>query len=384
MSTQREMIIGYDAKRAVRNMTGLGNYSRFVIDSMTAAYPANQYLLYTPRFTPNPRLEPLLARPCVELRLPATAFGRGFGSLWRSGIGIVEQLRNDNVTLYHGLSNELPLNIRRSGIPSVVTIHDVIYRRVPRDYTPIDRFLYDRKYGTSARNAIRVIAISECTRRDLITDYGIPEEKIDVIYQGCDDVFLNPVSPETLQQVKSKYSLPERFIAAVGTVQSRKNQLLAAMALAELPSDVKLVIVGRPLRGYDEVIKKHLAENGISDRVIWIQGASMTELAAIYTLATISSYPSRYEGFGIPVIESINCGTPVIAATGSCLEEAGGPGAVYVDPDRVDQFIDCARQLLDDSDLRRDMIARGRSYVARFNNADFARLTLQTYLKALH
>ncbi len=383
MSTQREMIIGYDAKRAVRNMTGLGNYSRFVIDSMTGAYPADHYLLYTPRLAPNPRLEPLLARPCVELRLPATAFGRKFGSLWRSGLGLVGQLRDDRVTLYHGLSNELPLNIRQSGIPSVVTIHDLIYRRVPRDYAAIDRYLYDRKYGASARNATRVIAISECTRRDLITDYGIPEEKIDVIYQGCDDIFLAPVDPATIQAVKTKYSLPERFIAAVGTVQSRKNQLLAAKALAELPPDVKLVIVGRPLRGYDVTIKKHLAEKGISDRVIWIQGATMAELAAIYTLATLSSYPSRYEGFGIPIIESINCGTPVIAATGSCLEEAGGPGALYVDPDRVDQFIDCARQLLDDSDLRRDMVSRGRAHVARFNNADFARLTRLTYLKAL-
>lgn len=377
------MKIGFDAKRAVRNMTGLGNYSRFVIAAMEAEYPDNDYLLYTPKLTANPRLEPLLGHRGVEVKTPATAFGRKFGSLWRSGCGLTRQLADDGVELYHGLSNELPMNIAKSGIPSVVTIHDVIYRRVPRDYTAIDRYLYDRKYGASARNATRVIAISECTRRDLIADYGIPEEKIDVIYQGCAEVFLRPVADELKERVRLKYAMPERFIAAVGTVQSRKNQLLAAKALTALPDDVKLVIVGRSVKGYGDEIKRYLADKRIEHRAIWIEGATMEELAAIYSLATLSSYPSRYEGFGIPVIESINCGTPVIAATGSCLEEAGGPGALYVDPDSVDQFVDAARALLNDSGLRSAMVADGRDYVARFNNADFARQTMATYLKAL-
>lgn len=377
------MIIGYDAKRAVSNMTGLGNYSRFVIDSMSREYPDNEYRLYAPKLKENPRLTPLLGRGDVRLCLPECGAGKRLGSLWRSGWGLTEQLRRDKVALYHGLSNELPLNIRKSGAASVVTIHDLIYRRVPEDYTAIDRKLYDYKYGSSARNATRVIAISERTRADLISDYDIDPDKIDVIYQGCDDVFTSPISMADLLAVKEKFDLPERFIAGVGTVQSRKNQLLTVKALRGLPDDVKLVIVGRRIKDYARKIDDYVASSGLGERVIWVSGASLKELAAIYTLATISSYPSRYEGFGIPVIESINCGTPVIAATGSCLEEAGGPGALYVDPDDVDQFVSCANNLLDDTALCDKMTAAGREYVKRFNNADFARLTMASYQRAL-
>ena len=151
------LIIGYDGKRAVSNNTGLGNYSRYVIDTLSIGFPRNTYRLYSPKLRENPRLEPLLSRANVELVGPATAIGKRFSSLWRS-VGITNQLSSDDVSLYHGLSNELPLNIGSAAFPSVVTIHDLIYRRVPEDYKPVDRALYDYKYSRSAKNATRVIA----------------------------------------------------------------------------------------------------------------------------------------------------------------------------------------------------------------------------------
>ena len=377
------LTIGYDAKRAVRNMTGLGNYSRFVIDVMSREYPQNEYLLYTPRMSDNPRLAPILERENVKVCLPQSWSGARLGSLWRSGMGITKQLRADGVALYHGLSNELPLNIASSGIPSVVTIHDVIYRRVLSDYKWIDRKLYDYKYGQSARNATRIIAISECTKADIVSDYGVDPDKIDVIYQGCSPIFKQTVEQQQIDSLTKKYGLPERYIAAVGTVQSRKNQLLTVKALRGLPSDVKVVIVGRRMADYAPKIDECIARYGLRDRVIWIDNLTFAELPALYAGAQFSSYPSRYEGFGIPVIESISVGTPVVAATGSCLEEAGGPGAIYVDPDDEEGMTECCLQLLEHQELRDKLVREGQAYIERFNDRDFGRLTMECYRKAI-
>ena len=167
-----ELKIGYDAKRAFCNNTGLGNYSRFVIEGIARENPQDSLLLYTPKTIGNPRIEPILALPNVEPRFPA---GPGFkGSLWRT-FGIPNHLRADKVDLYHGLSNELPLTIREAGVPSVLTMHDVIYRRLSGGYSLFDRVADDIKYGKSCRNATHIIAVSECTKRDVVELYGVSQ-----------------------------------------------------------------------------------------------------------------------------------------------------------------------------------------------------------------
>lgn len=376
------LTIGYDAKRAARNLTGLGNYSRYTIAAMSALYPRNRYLLYSPTPAYTPRLRPLLDQPGVELRYPQGALWRRMGALWRS-LELTPCLLEDGVNLYHGLSNELPLNISASGLPSVVTIHDVIWRRVPGDYSWADRRLYDFKYGRSARAATRVIAISERTKADVVNDFGVDPAKIDVIYQGIDPIFDQPATLEHKQAVQEKYSLPLRFILSVGTVQSRKNQLLAARALRTLPADVKLVIAGRRQSAYAREIDAYVARHGLSGRVMWLEGVPFDDLPALYALASVTAYPSRYEGFGLPVVESIACGTPVIAATGSCLEEAGGEGAVYVNPDDTDAFAAAAADIIESSYRRERMARLGRQHIRRFSARDFAQSTMATYMKAI-
>lgn len=379
---ENNLCIGFDGKRAACNLTGLGNYSRYTVQAMAVHYPSHKYLLYTPAVKCEDRLRPLLATGNVELRLPKSGFGKHFGSLWRT-YGIQGELGADNVAVYHGLSNELPLNIDRAGVASVVTIHDLIYRRVPADYKAIDRSLYDFKYRRSAQNATRVIAISECTRRDLISDYNIDPSKIDVIYQGCDPAFFSRVTDEQCRSLRARLGLPERYIACVGTVQSRKNQLLAVKALRGLPGDVVLAIAGGRDKAYGAEIDRYIASNGLSDRVKWLGPVSWPDLPVLYAAAVFSSYTSRYEGFGIPLVESLAAGTPLIAATGSCLEEAAGPGAVYVGPDDVDAYVEAARRLLDDSWLCRKMAEQGARYIRKFNTADFARKTMACYKKAI-
>lgn len=375
------LIIGYDAKRAALNTTGLGNYSRLVIDVMSAAYPGCQFRLYSPAAEVNSRLNPLIERGNVSLVTPAGPL-KAVRPLWRS-FGVASQAAADGVMLYHGLSNELPLNIRSSQLASVLTMHDVIYRRFPSDYRAADRALYDFKYGRSCRNATRIIAISECTRRDLTDIYGIDPQRIDVVYQGIDPVFAAAVGREQREKARTDYGLPERFILSVGTVSARKNQLLAVKALRGLPSDVKLAIVGRRTSAYAAEIDAYISSHGLADRVVWLTDVPFSRLPELYAAARLSSYTSRYEGFGLPVVESLSCGTPVIAATGSCLEEAGGKGALYVGPDDVDAYVDAARRLLDDNYLHGKLADAGRRHVRRFSLAEMARLTMATYRKAL-
>jgi glycosyltransferase involved in cell wall biosynthesis len=182
--------------------------------------------------------------------------------------------------------------------------------------------------------------------------------------------------------VMQKYGLPERYYVAVGTVQGRKNQLLAAQALPALPADVKLVIVGRRT-SYAKQIDEFAARNGVTDRIIWLESIPVTDIPAIYSGAVFSTYTSRYEGFGIPVIESLSCQTPVIAATGSCLEEAGGKGAIYVDPDNVEQYIESARLIIDNPFQRSKLVSAGLQHVKKFNKVNFARDTMKVYEKTL-
>ena len=145
--------------------------------------------------------------------------------------------------------------------------------------------------------------------------------------------------------VREKYRLPERYIISVGTVQPRKNQLLTVRALGKLPERVKLVIVGSMKGAYADKVRREIERLGLSDRVIHLSNVPFADLPALYACAEVSLYTSRYEGFGLPIVESLTVGTPVVACTGSCLEEAGGEGAVYVHPDDAVAYAEAPRDL---------------------------------------
>ncbi len=375
------MHIALDAKRAISNGTGLGNYSRLVIEALAAAEDTRLSLMSVPG-TDTRRIGATLLRDNVSLVCGSSATARHLHALWRT-YGITDDLRRQRPDVYHGLSNELPLNIAKAGIPAVVTVHDLIWRRFPSDYAAIDRRLYDLKYGRSARAATRVIAISEYTRRDIVSDFGVDPSKVDVIYQGCDPQF-SPAGEAEIARVRTVYGIgPQPYIIAVGTVQGRKNQLQAVRGLRALPPDIKLVIVGRRT-AYARDIDAYCATHpGLSERVLWLEDVPFADLPALYSGALMSTYTSFYEGFGIPLVESLRCGTPVIAATGSCLEEAGGDGALYIDPHSDEAWAEAARRLLDDSDLLGDMTRRGQHYVSRFTNKTLAADIIKTYRQAI-
>lgn len=375
------MKIGFDGKRAVCNMTGLGNYSRLAVDVLSRYYPDNEYLLYTPDLRINRRILPLIARDKVSLTAPDTALGWRFLSIWREW-GISSQMCRDGIDLYHGLSNELPLSIRRTGIPSVVTIHDLVFRHFPEYYKFVDRKIYDYKFRKAAENATRVIAVSECTRRDIVDSYGIDPAKIDVIYQGCDPQFHTVPTTEQVLEVVKKHNLRTPYIIGVGTIEKRKNQMLTLEALASLPEELSLVLVGRRT-GYAKQIERRARRLSLSHRLRILEGINFTEFPALYAGAVASSYPSRFEGFGIPVIESLSVGTPVVVARGSCLEEAAGPAAPAVDPDSADDLAEGLRKVIYDSAFRTDSIERGRCHALSFDERTMASSLMEIYNKAI-
>lgn len=375
------MKIGFDGKRAVCNNTGLGNYSRLVIEQLAAsARKGEELFVYTPRMTDNPRLTRIKTFPQVRFMVRHPRFMES-AAAWRSR-GIVRDMRHDAIDLYHGLSNELPLNIAASGIPSVLTMHDVIYRRLPYCYSAIDRLLYDYKYGRSCRAATRIIAISECTKRDIIHYYNVPEEKIDVVYQGCDPQFSRQWSHEESDTLRRRLDLPERYVVQVGTVERRKNLELTVRAMAALPPEIKLVAIGRD-NSYMKRVQAIARKEGVADRVIFMGAVPFADLPGVYQAAEAIAYPSRYEGFGLPVIEGILSRRPVIAATGSCLEEAGGEGAIYVNPDDVRGMAEALRSVTDGSADTAAMTMRGLRHVARFDTAVMADNIHTIYAKTL-
>lgn len=373
------MIIAYDGKRAVQNLTGLGNYSRLIIESVAREFPSHSLSVYAPSPRKNPRLDHILSMPNVSMRFPLkgeTPLGR---SMWRT-FGIPAALKADRVSIFHGLSNELPLNISRSGIPSVLTMHDVIYRTMPECYRLPDRLLYDFKYGASCRAASHIIAISECTKRDIMRFYHIPEQKISVIYQGCDNIFHSEPSPRSLAEARKTYDLPERFLLQVGSIERRKNAELSVRALSAVNSDLPLILIGRATP-YLREIEELASTLGVRGRLRVLHDVPFPHLPLLYRLATAALYPSHYEGFGIPVLEAITCGTPCIAATGSCLEEAGGEAAIYVTPRDPRAMARAIDSILSGDPGVISRIEKGRRHAARFDNAEIASRVMEIYLR---
>ena len=374
------MKIGYDGKRAVQNFTGLGNYSRYVIEVLNRFVPQNEYVLYAPNNRSSRVFDLMLGKcPLLQTVYPIGVW-RKLKSLWRIW-GITSELLADGVNVFHGLSGELPLNIRKvPQVKSVVTVHDLIFLRYPSYYHWLDRKIYTYKFRKACQNADVIVAISECTKRDIVSYFHIPDNKIEVIYQGCDSSFTLQVSEDKRKEVALKYALPERYILNVGSIEERKNVLLAVKALELLDKDVHLVVVGKRTPYTDKVVE-YAKVHKLTDRLHILSGVTFDDLPAVYQQALAFVYPSRFEGFGIPIVEALHSGVPVVAATGSCLEEAGGPDSAYVDPDDEQGMADALNSILTDSGKRLDMITKGKEYVARFSEEKHAALLNKLYVR---
>ena len=372
------MKIGFDAKRAFFNRSGLGNYSRNVIQLLSRHYPQNDYFLYTPTKKGAISFIPI-EQDNIHISTPKRTLDKLFKSYWRS-FRLTGQLEDDKIELYHGLSNELPKNIHKTKIKSIVTIHDLIFIRYPHLYKPIDRQIYYKKFKYSCQIADRVIAISEQTKADLVNFFKIDEDKIDVVYPGCHPIYYNEVSESVKKQIKEKYNLPSQYILYVGTIEERKRLLNIIKALKGIKIDIPLVAVGKPTQ-YLTKVKKYISENQLEDRIYFYHNILLEDLRVIYQLSEVFVYPSVFEGFGIPILEALNSKTPVITTKGGCFSEAGGKSSIYIDTANIDELQDAIKNVLSNSLLRKKMLADGYEYAQNFREEKIAENLMDVYLK---
>jgi len=371
--------VGFDAKRFFNNFTGLGNYSRFVIGALSENIPENEYFLYSPKVKAHAEFNAILDRPNIRVvKAPSIYSNLKATSLWRTW-GISKEASVKELDVFHGLSQELPVNLP-ARVKKIVTVHDLIFIHYPELYNSLDVFIYKAKVKAACQQADKILATSIQTKSDVVDFLHIDHQKIDVVYQGCHPSFKRKYSAAEIEKVKAKYELPENYILNVGTVEERKNVLLVIKALSLLPKDLQrnLVIVGRPTK-YKASILEEAQRSGLGERIIFLHNVSFADLPAIYQGAQVFVYPSIFEGFGIPIVEALESSVPVIAATGSCLSEAGGPGSIYVNPSDEGELAEQLKKVLTDGDLRTRMIASGKNYIGQFEPKVIAEKLLTAY-----
>jgi glycosyltransferase involved in cell wall biosynthesis len=357
------MNIGFDAKRLFLNNTGLGNYSRDLVAGLIEQFPNEEYHLFTPKQRDEEKTKFITNHPTTKVHTPQF-LNALFPSYWRS-ISLENDLVNHKIDVFHGLSNEIPQRSFKSKLKYIVTIHDLIFLHLPHLYQPIDRTIYNKKFYYAAKNSDRIIATSQHTKQDIIEKYGINEQKIEVVYQSCHNNFKERKSSEEIKLTKKKYQLPSNYILSVGTIEERKNLALVIKALKHI--DLPLVAIGKKT-SYYKTLQGILQKEGITDKVIFLENVSFSDLPAIYQGTEVFVYPSIYEGFGIPVLEALYSKIPVITSNASSLPEVAGEHSICINPTNLEELIDALSNVLSKSDLRKTMIEQGYLHAQKFQN----------------
>jgi glycosyltransferase involved in cell wall biosynthesis len=271
------------------------------------------------------------------------------------------------------------------GGAAVVTFHDLGFYRVPEAFRPWQRRYLQSAARAAARRADRVIAVSESTRRDLVEVLGVSEGAIDVVPNGVDERFRPEADRAMLERFRSERRLPERFILYLGTLEPRKNlpNLLRAYAIARSRGvTAPLVIAGGPGWG-DLSLARLIDELDLRSAVRPVGYVPAEEQPRWYAAATLFAYPSRYEGFGLPALEAMACGTPVVASDRSSLPEVVGDAGLLVDPDAPELLAAALADVLHDDELAGELARRGVARASNFRWDVAARETVETYRRAL-
>jgi glycosyltransferase involved in cell wall biosynthesis len=366
--------IAIDAHMVGTGETGNETYVRGLVGGLREVGGGHEYLLYTPE--PG-LLPPSMLGERVRARRVVPA-----DNLRRVGMAMPRAARRDRLDLLHvtyALAPWMPC-------PAVVTVHDISYRTHPETFSARDRLLLSLAVPLAMRRAAWVITVSAAARRDIIWHYRLPAAKVVAIHNGVEARFRPVADPAALAAVRARYGLPERYILAVGNLQPRKNlrRLIAAFAAlrAARGDDCRLVLVGQPFWRQAEVAAA-IDAHGLRDAVIPTGYVPDEDLPAIYSAATVFAYPSLYEGFGLPPLEAMACGTPVVAGNRSSLPEVVGEAGLLVDPLDTGALAAALARLLDDGELRARLRQAGFGRAAGFTWREAARRTLGVYEAAM-
>jgi glycosyltransferase involved in cell wall biosynthesis len=374
----KRLVIGMDARAMARQPTGVGRYVRNLARALSRLEEAPELRLYLPEQGAAAAIGE--AREEV-LRTPAALRGLDNMFTWTHA-RLPLHLARRPVDLLHGTFYTLPA---LCPCPAVVTIHDITFDLRPDWFTPRARLALSGFAASSARKARHVLTVSECSRRDILQRYGLPPDRVTAIPLAPDPDLERVEDPGRVAAARMAHDLPPRYLLHVGAITPRRNipRLLEAFARArEEGSDLALALAG-PVEEPAPALEPILRRLGIERWVRRLGYVPPGDLPPLYSGALAVVYPSLYEGFGLPVVEAMACGTPVMAARTSCFPEVAGDAALLVDPEDVEAMAAGLRALVKDPVLRERLARAGRERAARFSWQATARGTLDVYRRAL-
>ena len=283
--------------------------------------------------------------------------------------------------LYHATEHLLP----RLSLPTVMTVHDLIFERFPQHHKLTNRAFLRVGMPLFVRAASHIIAVSRHTAHDLTTFYQVPDEKISVVYEGVDAHFRPPAAHQSAT-IHAKYSPDRPYLLMLGTLEPRKNHSLALSALAQLKQEgyPHRLIIGGGKGWLFEPISALVKTLGLSQDVDFAGYIPDSDLPGLYAAADALLLPSEYEGFGLPLLEAMACGAPVVSSHASSLPELAGDAALLIDPGNAAELVAAIRQILDDPDLSATLRARGLLRASEFTWQATARHTAQLYVEVAH
>jgi glycosyltransferase involved in cell wall biosynthesis len=353
------------------------------IQHLLAELPAipgdEEYLAFAPESPENRRL---LSAPRLRRRLTRLPMDRPAVRIAWEQLVLPIELPRARVDLLHALGFVSPIGWRG---PTVVTVYDLSFLRFPEVFNRANRLYLGTATPPSLRRADRVITISESARQDVIELCNVPPERVTPILLAADDRF-RPAGQDEVRAFRARHNVPERFVLYLGTLEPRKNVETLVRAYAMLRArgsdDHKLVLAGP--RGWQyEPIFDLVTTLGLSEQVIFPGFVPADEQALWYSSATVFAFPSRYEGFGLPLLEAMACGAPVVSSSASSLPEVVGDAGLLVDPMDVAGLSEALQALLEDEDRRRALAEAGRARASQFSWRRMASETVQVYREVL-
>ncbi len=376
------MRIGIDVTSALTQGGGIGRYTRELIQAVVAANfnPTVSFCLFSARPPAvTPVADPLPRGRSVDFR-PAPLSEKWLYRLWyRLRLPIPVQVTTGKIDLFHSPDFVLPPVAGR--IPTLLTVHDLSFIHFPEAFTPALVNYLNSVVPRSVAAATHILADSRSTRRDLVDQWQVPEEKITVLYSGVDPRFRPETDPRRLADLRVRYALGERpYVLAVGTIQPRKNYRMLIQAFAPVAHKMpyNLVIAGGKGWLYDDILAE-VSRLGLEGRVLFTGFVADDDLPTLYSAATLFVFPSLYEGFGLPLLEAMACGVPVIHADTSSLPEVADGATVALPPNQPKAWTEAITWLLDDPVRRAQLVAAGFNQARRFTWQKSARQLLDIY-----
>lgn len=364
------MIIGIDGRPTQGRFTGDATYWRGLIEGLSHLDMDDEIIVYLDARLPEPNT-------AISRSIRARVLSASWGRLWSAWV-LPKALREDGVEVAHVQYTIPP----RMPCPAITTIHDVSFKKFPEFFSRKDRMILDRAVKYAKKRAAKIIVPSEFTRNEIVNLYGVAPDKVAVTYEGVDDQFRTMANADAADLVAEKYGIESPYVLTVGVIQPRKNLRRLLEGFAKLkqshPCEHKLVVVGK--YGWKESgLERHVKQLGLGGDVILTGYVPYEDLPALYGAADVFVYPSIYEGFGLPPLEAMACGTPVITGNRASLPEVIGEAGLMVDPFDPDFFADALDRLLFDRLLRAEMFALGLDQAANFSWDTMARQTLAIY-----